>query len=189
MPLKKVFEQKKKGGGGAKPPFSLENFFPLSGGTESPENFKGGSVRRRRKKGYKPPEGSPEFFSCCTVFRGLRPSEATEARPSRRAKRGSTERSEAPPSVARLHRGSAERSEAARRSSGVRHYKLKLKLKVPPESPLRGTTHLFFGLKIPGDRRIKILKKKRSPEVRKSEVRKSEVRKSEVRVSLYFLNF
>ena len=40
-----------------------------------------------------------------------------------RAKRGSTERSEAPPSKARLHRGSAERSEAARRSSGGRHYK------------------------------------------------------------------
>ena len=93
-----------------------------------PENFKGGSVRRKKRKrkghrfqrppaapaerseGYKPPEGSPEFFSRCTaVLRGLQPS---EARPSRRAKRGSTERSEAPPSKARLYRakrGSIER--------------------------------------------------------------------------------
>ena len=62
-----------------------------------------------------------------------------------RFQRPPAERSEAPPSEARpsrrAKRGSAERSEAARRSSGGRHYKLKLK-KVPPESP--GEPLIFF---------------------------------------------
>ena len=47
-----------------------------------------------------------------TVFRGLQPSEArlrrAKLRPSRRAKRGSTERSEAPPRLRRAKRGRAK---------------------------------------------------------------------------------
>ena len=98
---------------------------------------------RRRRKGYKPPEGSPEFFSRCTVFRGLQPSEAeapaerseavppSEARPSRRAKRGRP----------------AERSEAARRSSGGRHYKKTQKgsTRESPGEPLIITYSLLPG--------------------------------------------
>ena len=82
----------------------------------------------------KPPEGSPE---------GVPFSEASSRakRALRRAKRGRpAERSEAPPSEARLHRGSAERSEAgARRSSGGRHYK---KTQKGSTRKPRGTTYL-----------------------------------------------
>ena len=96
--------------------FIATNIFPSSGGTtpEVQRTLRGSPCGVR---GYKPPEGSPE---------GVPFSEASSRakRSDRRAKRGSTERSEAvPPSKARLHRGSAERSEAARRSSGGRHYK------------------------------------------------------------------
>ena len=126
--------------GGAKTSFFARKLF-LSGGTESPENFKGGSVRkkRKRKKGYKPPEGSPEFFSRCTVLRGLQPSEAKRGRsaeprseavrPGGRAKRGFTERSEAPPRLRRAKRG---RARVIGRSP--LHEKNSTK-KVPPESP------------------------------------------------------
>ena len=68
-------------------------------------------VRYAPVRRYKPPEGSPEGVP------GLQPS---EARPSRRAKRGSTE---APPSEARPREGHREVAITK-----------KLK-KVPPESP------------------------------------------------------
>ena len=99
--------------------------------TRSPENFKGGSVRRSgalRVWGCNPPEGSPEGvpFSKASsrAKRGLQPS---EARPSRRAKRGSTE---APPSEARPREDHREVAITK-----------KLK-KVPPESP--GEPLIFF---------------------------------------------
>ena len=91
---------------------------------------------------YKPPEGSPE---------GVPFSEA-----SRRAKRGRprAERSEAPPSEARLHqakRGSTEAPPSeARPREGHREVAITKKLKkVPPESPGREPLIIKFSL-LPG---------------------------------------
>ena len=102
--------------------------------TRSPENFKGGSVRYAPvRKGYKPPEGSPEgvpFSEASTP-----PAERSEARlrrgSARRAKRGRP----------------AVRSEAARRSSGGRHYK---KTQKGSTRKPRGTTYFVVLFRVYG---------------------------------------
>ena len=91
--------------------------------TRSPENFKGGSVRhapvRYAPVSYAPVRYAPVRYRCGGTNprrvrpRGYRfqrpPAERSEARPSRRAKRGlPAERSEAPPRLRRAKRGRAK---------------------------------------------------------------------------------
>ena len=101
---------------------NLLAIFPSGGTTpEVQSDFKGGSVRyapvryapvrHAPVRWYKPPEGSPEGVP----FSEAQSSRAKPARPSRRsearlhrAKRGSTERSEAPRRLRRAKRGRAK---------------------------------------------------------------------------------